>query len=214
MAASKPVLHSYFRSSCSWRVRTALALKGIDYEYKAVNLLKSEQLSDAYRTINPLGQVPALEIDGVMMTQSLPIIEYLEETRPTCSLFPSDPIKRFMTRQVAEMINAGIQPLQNLSMIKFIGADRKMELGNTFITKGFEALEKTLENTSGKYCIGDEVTVADLFLAPQVYNALRFNVNMATFPIISRINDALAELDAFKVSHPSKQPDCPEDLRQ
>nr|XP_054758091.1 maleylacetoacetate isomerase-like [Lytechinus pictus] len=214
MAASKPVLHSYFRSSCSWRVRTALALKGIDYEYKAVNLLKSEQLSDAYRTINPLGQVPALEIDGVMMTQSLPIIEYLEETRPTCSLFPRDPIKRFMTRQVAEMINAGIQPLQNLSMIKFIGADRKMELGNTFITKGFEALEKTLENTSGKYCIGDEVTVADLFLAPQVYNALRFNVNMATFPIISRINDGLAELDAFKVSHPSKQPDCPEDLRQ
>ncbi|XP_063959063.1 maleylacetoacetate isomerase-like isoform X2 [Lytechinus pictus] len=209
-----PVLHSYFRSSCSWRVRTALALKGINYEYKAVNLLKSEQLSDAYRTINPLGQVPALEIDGVMMTQSLPIIEYLEETRPTCSLFPRDPIKRFMTRQVAEMINAGIQPLQNLSMIKFIGADRKMEVGNTLITKGFEALEKTLENTSGKYCIGDEVTVADLFLAPQVYNALRFNVNMATFPIISRINDGLAELDAFKVSHPSKQPDCPEDLRQ
>ncbi|XP_785986.1 maleylacetoacetate isomerase isoform X1 [Strongylocentrotus purpuratus] len=214
MAASMPILHSYFRSTCSWRVRTTLALKGIDYEYKGVNLLKGEQLSDAYLTVNPMGQVPALEIDGLLMTQSLPIIEYLDETIPNCSLFPKDPIKRYMARQVAETINAGIQPVQNLSMCKFVGAERKMELGNTFITKGFVALEKTLASTSGKYCIGDEVTVADVFLVPQVYNANRFKVDMSAFPVISKINDVLGELDAFKASHPSKQPDCPEDLRQ
>lgn len=214
MAATKPILHSYFRSSCSWRVRTAFALKGIDYEYKAVNLLKKEQLSDAYLAVNPMGQVPALKIDGVLMTQSLPIIEYLEETRPDVPLLPQDPIQRCLVRQITEMINAGMQPLQNLGLIRFVGADRKLELGNTFITQGFVALEKTLASSAGKYCVGDDVTMADVFLVPQVYNAGRFEVDMTAFPIISRINDALSELDAFKVSHPSKQPDCPEDLRQ
>ncbi|XP_072167779.1 maleylacetoacetate isomerase-like [Diadema setosum] len=214
MASSKPILHSYFRSSCSWRVRAALALKGIDYEYRAVNLLKTDQLSDAYTAINPQGQVPSLQIDGVLMTQSLPIIEYLDETRDGVSILPKDPLQRYSTRRLAEIINAGIQPLQNLSMLKFVGPERKMELGNTVITNGFKALEKILVTTSGKYCVGDEVTLADLFLVPQVYNANRFNVDMKEFPTISRVNDALSTLEAFKVSHPHVQPDCPEDLRQ
>jgi len=211
----QPILYSYFRSSCSWRVRTALALKGIDYETHAVNLLKDANLQSEYKELNPMGQVPALVIDGHTLADSLTIMEYLDETRPEPPLFPrNDPFKKALVRQVCQCIAGGIQPLQNLAVLRYLGEDRKAEWGHHFINKGFQNLEKILEGTAGKYCVGDEVTMADLCLVPQVFNANRFKVDMSPFPTISRINETLSHLEAFKVSHPTKQPDCPEDLRK
>ncbi|XP_027225770.2 probable maleylacetoacetate isomerase 2 isoform X2 [Penaeus vannamei] len=208
----RPILYSYFRSSCSWRVRIALAHKGVDYEYRAINLLKQEQVSDEYKKLNPLGQVPALIVDENTLTQSISILEYLEEAFPQKPLLPKDLFKRAKVREVCEIIGSGIQPLQNLSVLQKIG-ETKMEWGHFYIQKGFVALEQVLANSAGKYCVGDEVTIADCCLVPQVYNANRFKVDMAAFPVISRVHDALMSLDAFKAAHPSQQPDCPEDLK-
>lgn len=212
MSPSKPILYSYFRSSCSWRVRIALAHKGVDYEYRAINLLKQEQVSDEYKKLNPLGQVPALIVDENTLMQSISILEYLEEAFPQKPLLPKDLFKRAKVREVCEIIGSGIQPLQNLSVLQKIG-ETKMEWGHFYIQKGFVALEQVLANSAGKYCVGDEVTIADCCLVPQVYNANRFKVDMAAFPVISRVHDALMSLDAFKAAHPSQQPDCPEDLK-
>ncbi|XP_072038582.1 LOW QUALITY PROTEIN: maleylacetoacetate isomerase-like [Amphiura filiformis] len=205
--ASKPVLYSYFFSSCAWRVRIALALKGIDYEYRAVNILKDEQHSDKFRAINPSCQVPCLEIDGVKLTQSLAIIEYLEETRPKPALLPVDPKERAVVRQISEVIASGIQPNQKRSVIQADG-----QRGHDVVDKGLRTLE-TFSKTAGKYCVGDVVTMADICLVPQVYNGIsRFGVDLSQFSTIQRIYKALMELDAFQISHPTKQPDCPEDF--
>ncbi|KAL5008607.1 hypothetical protein ScPMuIL_014188 [Solemya velum] len=209
--AAKPVLYSYYRSSCSWRVRIALALKKIDYDYSAVNLIKDggQQFSEDFKVKNPMCQVPALFIDKVSLTQSVPIMEYLEETRPEPAILPKDPIERAKVRMIVETITGGIQPLQNLQVLKKIGDAGKVEWSRHWIDKGFKALEQVLRETSGKYCFGDHVTMADACLVPQVYNAKRFNVDMEQFPIITRINDDLVLLDAFQVSDPAQQPDCP-----
>ncbi|XP_056408178.1 maleylacetoacetate isomerase isoform X2 [Hyla sarda] len=210
----KPLLFSYFRSSCSWRVRIALALKGIQYDQHPVNLIQDggQQLTDDYRRVSPMQQVPALRIDGVTLSQSLAIIEYLEETRPHPPLFPRDPIRRAQCREISDLIASGIQPVQNLAVLQRVG-DGKLEWAQHFITKGFQALEVLLRNTAGRYCVGDEVTMADLCLVPQVVNADRFKVDLRPYPTISRINQALLQLEAFQVSHPSRQPDTPPDLR-
>ncbi|XP_042876336.1 probable maleylacetoacetate isomerase 2 isoform X2 [Penaeus japonicus] len=212
MSLFRPILYSYFRSSCSWRVRIALAHKGVDYEYRAINLLKQEQVSDEYKMLNPIGQVPALIVSGNTLTQSISILEYLEEAFPKKPLLPKDLFKRAKVREICEIIGSGIQPLQNLSVLQKIG-ETKMEWGHFYIQKGFVALEQVLADSAGKYCVGDEVTIADCCLVPQVYNANRFKVDMAAFPVISRVHDALVSLDAFKAAHPSQQPDCPEDLK-
>lgn len=184
----------------------------MDYEYRAINLLKQEQVSDEYKKLNPIGQVPALIVDENTLTQSISILEYLEEAFPQKPLLPKDLFKRAKVREVCEIIGSGIQPLQNLSVLQKIG-ETKMEWGHFYIQKGFVALEQVLANSAGKYCVGDEVTIADCCLVPQVYNANRFKVDMAAFPVISRVHDALMSLDAFKAAHPSQQPDCPEDLK-
>lgn len=174
-----------------------------------------QQFSDEFKKLNPMGYVPALVIDGHTLADSLSIIEYLDETRPDPPLLPrDDPFKKALARQVSQTIASGIQPIQNLSVLKYLGDERKTEWGHHWINKGFCNLEKILERTSGKYCVGDEITMADLCLVPQVYNANRFKVDMSQFPVISRINDDLSKLEAFKASHPSKQPDCPEELRE
>uniref|UniRef100_A0A8D0C9F3 Maleylacetoacetate isomerase n=1 Tax=Salvator merianae TaxID=96440 RepID=A0A8D0C9F3_SALMN len=215
MAASKkPVLYTYFRSSCSWRVRIALALKGIAYDQSPVNLMKDggQQLTSEFQTVNPMQQVPALKIDGIILSQSLAIIEYLEETRPNPRLLPEDPKKRAQVRMIAEHIASGIQPLQNLSVLQQMG-EKKLEWAQQCISHGFKALEQILKETAGRYCIGNEVTVADLCLVPQVYNAERFKVDLTAYPTICRINKALLELEEFRISHPSCQPDTPSELR-
>ena len=211
---SQPILYSYFRSSCSWRVRSALALKGIEYEYRAVNLLKAEQKDDEYKDVNPQCLLPALVIDGHTFGQSVAIIEYLDEKYPNPPLLPrDDPIKRADVRRLALMIAADIQPVQNLRVLKYVGDDKKMEFGKWVIHTGFVALEEALKKTAGKYCYGDEITIADICLVPQVFNANRFKVDMSEFPIISRIEEELSKHEAFQKAHPTQQPDCPEELR-
>ncbi|XP_065694178.1 maleylacetoacetate isomerase isoform X2 [Patagioenas fasciata] len=213
-AAAKPILYSYFRSSCSWRVRIALALKGIAYDVVPVNLLKDggQQFSAEFKAANPMQQVPVLKIDGITLSQSLAIIHYLEDTHPNPRLLPQDPKKRAQVRMIADHIAAGIQPIQNLSILNKIG-EKKMEWAQNCITSGFQALEQILQDTAGRYCVGDEVSMADLCLVPQVANAERYKVDMGPYPTITRINKALLELEAFKVSHPSRQPDTPAELR-
>ncbi|XP_025976207.1 maleylacetoacetate isomerase isoform X2 [Dromaius novaehollandiae] len=214
MASEKPILYSYYRSSCSWRVRIALALKGIAYDQVPVNLLKDggQQFSAEFKALNPMKQVPALKIDGIILSQSLAIIHYLEETRPNPRLLPQDPKKRAQVRMISDHIVSGIQPLQNLSILEQMG-EKKMEWAQHYITSGFQALEQILQHTAGRYCVGDEVSMADLCLVPQVFNAERYKVDLAPYPTITKINKALLELEAFKVSHPSRQPDTPTEMR-
>ncbi|XP_025976208.1 maleylacetoacetate isomerase isoform X4 [Dromaius novaehollandiae] len=157
-------------------------------------------------------QVPALKIDGIILSQSLAIIHYLEETRPNPRLLPQDPKKRAQVRMISDHIVSGIQPLQNLSILEQMG-EKKMEWAQHYITSGFQALEQILQHTAGRYCVGDEVSMADLCLVPQVFNAERYKVDLAPYPTITKINKALLELEAFKVSHPSRQPDTPTEMR-
>uniref|UniRef100_A0A8C5QKW9 maleylacetoacetate isomerase n=1 Tax=Leptobrachium leishanense TaxID=445787 RepID=A0A8C5QKW9_9ANUR len=164
--------------------------------------------TEEYKQVNPMQQVPALRIDGVTLSQSLAIIEYLEETRPNHPLLPKDPKKRAQARVISEHITSGIQPLQVLVFCTALG---RMPW-STKIYGRPEALEKILQETAGRYCVGDEVTMADLCLVPQVFNADRFKVDLAPYPTISRINQSLQQLDAFIVSHPSRQPDTPPEL--
>ncbi|XP_072618200.1 maleylacetoacetate isomerase isoform X2 [Vulpes vulpes] len=215
MQAGKPILYSYFRSSCSWRVRIALALKSIDYETIPTNLIKDggQQFSKEFQALNPMKQVPVLKIDGITIGQSLAIIEYLEETRPTPRLLPQDPKKRAYVHMISNLIVSGIQPLQNLSVLKQLRQENNLPWAQKAISSGFEALEQILQGTAGKYCVGDEVTMADLCLVPQVANAERFEVDLTPYPAISRINKTLLTLEAFQVSHPCRQPDTPPELR-
>ncbi|PNJ65153.1 GSTZ1 isoform 10 [Pongo abelii] len=201
MQAGKPILYSYFRSSCSWRVRIALALKGIDYETVPINLIKDggQQFSKDFQALNPMKQ--------------LAIIEYLEETRPTPRLLPQDPKKRASVRMISDLIAGGIQPLQNLSVLKQVGEEIQLTWAQNAITSGFNALEQILQSTAGIYCVGDEVTMADLCLVPQVANAERFKVDLTPYPTISSVNKRLLVLEAFQVSHPCRQPDTPTELR-
>lgn len=206
-------LYSYWRSSCSWRVRIALAWKGLDYTYLPVNLLEGDQHSEEHRARNPMRQVPYLWDDGFGLAQSMAILEYLEETVSEPALLPSDPRNRARARQLAEMINAGIQPLQNfavLQMLEGFEVDKKA-WSQSWIARGFAALEKIAEGTAGQYLVGDTVTFADLMLVPQMYNARRFGVVLDNYPTLVRVDAACAELPAFQASHPDAQPDAPQD---
>ncbi|XP_074605056.1 putative maleylacetoacetate isomerase 2 [Brevipalpus obovatus] len=215
---SKPILYSYFRSSCSYRVRIVLQLKNIPFEYKAVSLIKDggEQHSSQYRQVNPFGFVPALVItdnDGKTHTlfESMAIIDYLEQKYPQNSIYPKDLIDRASSLAIAESITSGIQPVQNLELLKMLekmGID-KSKWSKDWITGKFQSLEKVLETTCGKYCIGNTISIADICLVPQVYNAQRFEVDMSKFPTITRIANELEKNEAFQKAHPSVQPDTP-----
>lgn len=212
MAQSKPVLYSYFRSSCSWRVRIALVYKGIDFEYKAVNLLKGDHKKDDFLKLNPCGQVPVLMDKGNAIASSAAILEYLEETVPNPALLPKDPATRAKVREIVDGILSGIQPLQNMKVLKYVGENYNA-WAKHWVESGFSSIERILQDTHGMFCVGDDVTLADVCLVPQIFNASRFNVDMNQFPIISDISSRLNGLKAFKDTHPLVQPDCPEDLR-
>eukprot|EP01132_Coremiostelium_polycephalum_P000648 gene648-802_t len=209
---SEVILYSYWRSSCSWRVRVALNLKNIKYEYKPVHLVTGQQRTEEYASLNPMKSVPTLIIDGNVLGQSLAILEYLEETRPEVPLLPKKAGDRAIVRQMMQIIGSDIQPLQNLKVINKIAEwtgneEKKAEWARTWITNGFNGLEKLLEKHSGKYCFGDTLTFADVLLPAQVYGANRFKVDMSAFPIISRINKELSTIAEFAAADPLLQPD-------
>ncbi|KAJ6711183.1 MALEYLACETOACETATE ISOMERASE [Salix purpurea] len=194
---SKLKLYSYWRSSCSQRVRIALNLKGLDYEYIPVNLLKGEQKNPDFLKLNPLGYVPALVDGEIVIADSFAILMYLEEKYPQHPLLPSDLQKKALNHQASNVVCSNIQPLQNIAVL-------------SHINKGFAALEKLLKDCAGKYATGDEVSMADLFIEPQILGAIkRFNIDMTQFPLLSRLHEAYSELPAFQNAMPENQPDAP-----
>jgi maleylpyruvate isomerase len=207
-------LYGYWRSSSAWRVRIGLALKVLSYEYVAVHLVRDggHQYSAEHVARNPMAQVPVLEVEGpggpVFLSQSLAILAWLDATHPEPALLPAEPFARARTLQLAEMINSGIQPLQNLTVLRSVedlGGER-MAWGREVIGRGFDALE-TLAGT-GPFFVGSGPTMADLFLVPQMYNARRFGVDLDPYPNLRRIEAACVELPAFQVAHPDRQPDA------
>jgi maleylpyruvate isomerase len=211
-------LYSYFRSSAAYRVRIALNLKGLAYEYAPIHLLRDggQQLKPEYRELNPDGIVPTF-IDGDdVLTQSLAIIEYLEETHPEPALLPGTPLDRAFIRSVALQIACEIHPVDNLRVLKYlkhtlkVGDEAKDAWYRHWLESGFESLEKRLANDSrvGKLCFGDTPTLADLCLVPQVYNARRFNLDTSRYPTIERIANHAAQIDAFARAAPGQQPDA------
>jgi len=211
---AKPVLYSYFRSTSSWRLRLVMAYKGVAYEYSPVNLLKKEHLGEEFLKVNPMGQVPALRVGTHTLTQSVSIFEYLEEAHPQTPLLPKDIFLRVKVRELAELINSGIHPVQNLGVLVRLPEERRKEWARDTIQRGFQALEQLLPPGSPKFCVGNSVTWADICLVPQVFNANKFGVDMAEFPRISSITGHLEALPHFVTSHPHRQPDCPPELKE
>lgn len=208
-------LYSYFRSSAAYRVRIALNLKGLPYETIAIHLQKDGGLNrkPEYRAVNPQMRVPALRLDsGEVLTQSLAIIEYLDETRPEPPLLPREPVERAQVRALSQLIACDIHPLNNVGPLRYL----KNVLGQEqpkidawyhhWILEGFAALEAMLAPTP--YAAGAEVTLADLCLVPQVANARRLNVPLEAFPKIVAIDAACGKLDAFVKARPENQPDA------
>jgi len=208
-------LYTYFRSSASYRMRIALNLKEVAYEPVYVHLPSGEQRSDAFLETNPQGLVPALEEDGLTLTQSLAMLEYLDETRPEPPLLPSDPAERAQLRAMAQTIGCEIHPLNNLRVLKYLkdpmGQDQ--ESVNTWyrhwVSLGFEALEAMVaQHGSERYCFGDRVSLADVCLVPQMFNARRFETDLTPYPNLVRIDAYLQGLDAFAKAAPEVQPDA------
>jgi maleylpyruvate isomerase len=209
-------LYNYWRSSASWRVRIALAHKGIAYEYRPVNLVRDggEQNAAGYMAeLNALSQVPVLETDeGRRIAQSMAILEYLEERHPIPALLPEEPWLRARARQLAEMVNAGTQPFQNLPTMNYV---RDVLRGDEtawvqhFIDRGLRAVERTARETAGTFLVGGQVTFADLCLIPQLASARRFELPVEPYPTLVRVEQACNELPAFKAAQPGVQPDAP-----
>lgn len=205
-------LYHYWRSSCSWRVRWALAIKNVPCEWVAVNLLTDEPESPSHRARNPMGYVPALEILDQphapvhFLGESVALIEWLEETYPEPSLFPKNPLLKARARQLAEMINSGVQPIQNLNVTQRHSSDPQEQKAwnQHWIRNGLQAYETLVKETSGKYSLGDELSYPDLFLIPQCYNALRNEVDLRDFSLVEKIYKAALETEACKASAPDR----------
>lgn len=220
MAAEAPggaVLYSYWRSSSAYRVRIALNLKGIEYRLKFVHLVRSggEQHLAEYREINPLGLVPALVDGGRTIVQSMAICEYLEEVYPACPLLPGHPAERARVRSIAQSITSEIQPLNNLGVMNYLKDHAHLDAAGVsdwyahWVRRGFSAVEAWLSGSAtGRFCHGDEPTLADCFLVPQVYNAERFSCDLEPYPTIRRITAECRSLPAFDEAAPENQPDA------
>lgn len=210
-------LHGYFRSSAAYRVRIALGLKGLPYEYLSVHIAKGRQFDAAFATMNPQSLVPVLEEeDGRLLTQSLAIIEYLEETRPTPALLPATPEARHRVRSLALLIACEIHPVNNLRVLRYltdvlaVTEPQKLAWYTHWVATGLEALESRLarEPETGRFCHGDTPGLADICLVPQLANARRFSVDLAPYPTLRRIDGECAALPAFQAALPANQPDA------
>lgn len=192
-------------------MRIALNFKKIEYDYRPIHLVKDggEQHSPEYLELNPSGEVPLFIHEELTLGQSMAIMMYLDRKWPNPPIWPQNPEVRAQTIQLCEIINSGIQPIQNLKVLKYVdGKFDKIEWGAHWITEGFKTLEQALQKTAGDYSVGDDVSTADCFLIPQVYNAHRFKVDMEQFPTIKRINDSCLKLSSFIDAAPENQPDA------
>ncbi|AOS98181.1 Maleylpyruvate isomerase [Microbulbifer aggregans] len=204
-------LHGYFRSSASYRVRIGLNLKGLSFEYKAVNLLKNEQRAEEYTRLNPQGLVPALVDGEQVLTQSLAILEWLDETHPQPALLPDSPTERARIRALAYGIACDIQPIQNLRILRYLQSEyglsdeQKMGWIRHWIHEGFAALENQLH--PAPFAAGDKPGLFECCLMPQIYSAERFGMDIADYPAIHRIMLACNEIPAFIEARPENQPD-------
>ncbi|MEC3765995.1 MULTISPECIES: maleylacetoacetate isomerase [Cupriavidus] len=211
-------LYSYFRSSASFRVRIALELKGLSYDYVPVHLLKEggQQLKPEFRAVNPDGLVPALADGEHVLQQSLAIVEYLDEVHPEPKLLPGTALDRAYVRGLAQEIACEIHPLNNLRVLKYlkhtvgVADEVKDAWYRHWIELGFASLQANLERSgkAGRFCFGDTPTLADLCLVPQVFNAQRFNIDVARYPAIAKIYEACMALPAFQKAEPKSQPDA------
>ena len=208
------ILYDYFRSSAAYRLRIALNLKGLKPERRFVHLRKGEQRNPAYLGVNPQGLVPTLLDGDITLTQSLAIIEYLDETHPSPALLPSTPVDRAWVRSIAQSIACDIHPIDNTRVMQYLehtlGLDeaKRNEWYGHWIRLGFEAIEKRLAERSGKFAFGDAPGLADICIVPQVANAGRVKLPMDPYPRIRAINEACLVHPAFAAAHPSKQPDA------
>jgi len=209
-------LYNYFRSSASYRVRIALALKGLAYEYKAVHLNKNEQFKESYAAVSPARLVPLLKDGDAVLTQSLAIIEYLDETHPEPPLLPRDALGRARVRALAYDIACEIHPLNNLRVLRYLVHDLKLSDEDKnrwyrhWVETGLEAVERQLAHnpTGARFCHGDAPTLADVTLVPQIFNARRFDCRLEHVPTVMRVFEACMQLDAFEQTRPEKCPDA------
>ncbi len=211
-------LYGYWRSTAAYRVRLALNLKQVSYSQQSVHLVKDggEQYKKEYQSINPQGLVPSLVDDGITIGQSLAILEYLEEKYPQRSLLPTTLAERAVTRQLCQIIACDLHPLNNLRILKYLSNELKISDADKskwyhhWLAQGFNAFEKLLAKNdfTGPYCLGGELSMADVCLIPQIYNADRFDFSMDAYPILQEINHNCLKLERFQDAIPENQPDA------
>lgn len=208
-------LYNYFRSSASWRVRIGLALKGLDYDYASVHLARNEQFAEPFANQQVSHLVPALVLDdGHWLSQSMAILEYLDETHPEPPLLPRDPQARARVRALAQDIGCDIHPLNNLRVLRYLKNDLDQEQATVdrwyrhWVATGLAIVEQRLAASAGTFCFGDTPSLADCLLAPQVYNAERFECPLDAYPTVLRVNAACLAHPAFAHTHPSVCPDA------
>ncbi|MDH0864352.1 maleylacetoacetate isomerase [Mitsuaria sp. GD03876] len=209
-------LYNYFRSSASFRVRIALALKGIDFDYRSVHLAKNEQFNESYAAVSASRLVPLLKDEDAVVTQSMAIIEYLDETHPEPPLLPGDALCRAYVRAIAQDIACEIHPLNNLRVLRYlvkdlgVSEDDKTRWYRHWVESGLAIVEQRLahEGRAGRFCFGDTPTMADCVLVPQVFNARRFDCRLDHVPTVMKIHDHCMALDAFNKTQPSACPDA------
>ncbi|WP_377162070.1 maleylacetoacetate isomerase [Roseateles sp. UC29_93] len=209
-------LYNYFRSSASYRVRIAMALKGLDFDYKSVHLAKNEQFNESYAAVSASRLVPLLKDGDALVTQSMAIIEYLDETHPEPPLLPGDALSRAYIRALSQDIACEIHPLNNLRVLRYlvkdlgVGDDNKNRWIHHWVESGLAVVEHRLkvEGRSGRFCFGDSPTMADCVLVPQIFNAQRFNSRLDHVPTVMAIFEQCMALDAFNKTQPSACPDA------
>ncbi len=212
-------LYGYYRSSASYRLRIILNFKGLNWKYRAVNLLQGEQKGEEYRAMNPLGLVPVLDTGEAVLAQSPAIAEFIEEKYPEPALLPRDQLGRARVREMMHAIGCEIHPLQNLGVLMHIKETYSLDdaavqaWGRKWIDRGFSAFETLASERSskGRFSYGDSLTLADVWMIPQLFNAHRFEMDLAPYPTLVAIDKHCQTLDAVAAAHPSKQPDAPAD---